>query len=60
MQGVIAHRAQTHGVDVLRDNRGHHLEGIGWRLVLLAPQLATDGTRTRLAQSAISYYNAHV
>jgi hypothetical protein len=59
MQGVIAHRTQADRVDVWRGNRGHHLKGIGWRLVLLTPQLATGGTRKYLVQSAISYYNEH-
>src|SRR5207248_4399385 len=53
MQGVIAHRTQANGVDVLGCDCGHHLEGIGWRLLLLAPQLATGGTRARLAQTAV-------
>jgi hypothetical protein len=29
MQGIIAHRAQADGVDVLRGNRGHRLGRIG-------------------------------
>jgi hypothetical protein len=37
MQGVIAHCTQTDGVDFLRGDCGHHLKGIGWRLLLLAP-----------------------
>src|SRR5258708_2513745 len=41
MQGVIAHRSQADGVDILGGDRGHHLEGISWRLLLLASQLAT-------------------
>src|SRR5262245_21610732 len=53
MQGIIAHRTQADGVDVLSGDRSHHLEGIGWRLLLLAPQLATGGTRAYLAQIVI-------
>src|SRR5438093_2920453 len=52
MQGIVTHRTQADGVDVLSGDRGHHLEGIGWRL-LLSPQLATGGTRTYLTQVAI-------
>src|SRR5262245_61290390 len=53
MQGIIAHRTQVDGMDVLRGGRGHYLEGIGWRLLLLSPQLATGGTRAYLTQIAI-------
>src|SRR5262245_47943694 len=53
MQGVIAHRTQADRVNILGGDRGHHLEGIGWRLLLLAPQLATGGTWAHLAQIAI-------
>src|SRR5262245_59840995 len=53
MQGIVAHRTQADGVDILGGDRGHHLEGIGWRLLLLSPQLATGTTRAYLAQIAI-------
>src|SRR4029453_11593002 len=53
MQGIVTHRTQADGVDLLGGDRGHHLEGIGWRLLLLAPQLATGGTRAYLTQIAI-------
>src|SRR5215475_14823354 len=53
MQGIVAHCTQADGVDVLSGDRGHHLEGIGWRLLLLAPQLATGGTWASLTQVAI-------
>src|SRR5215813_5745262 len=53
MQGIVAHCTQADGVDILGGDRGHHLEGIGWRLLLLSPQLATGGTRAYLAQIAI-------
>jgi hypothetical protein len=53
MQGVIAYGTQADGVDILSGDRSHHLEGIGWRLFLLSPQLATDGTRAYLAQLAV-------
>src|SRR5262245_19989410 len=53
MQGIIAHRTQVDGMDILRGDRGHHLEGTGWRLLLLSPQLATGGTRAYLTQIAI-------
>src|SRR5262249_33617851 len=53
MQGVVAYRTQAGGIDILRGDCRHHLEGIGWRLLLLASQLTAGGTRARLAQSAI-------
>src|SRR5215510_6346568 len=53
MQGIVAYRTQADGVDILGGDRGHHLEGIGWRLLLLSPQLTTGGTRAYLAQIAI-------
>src|SRR6266516_6035513 len=53
MQCVIAHRTQVDRVDVLGGDGRHHLEGIGWRLLLLSAQFATGGTWAHLAQLAI-------
>src|SRR5713101_1968311 len=52
-QGIITHSTEVDGVDVRRGDRRHHLEGIGWRLLLLCPQLSAGGTRADLAQLAI-------
>src|SRR5215510_3238233 len=53
IQSVIAHSTEVNGVDVWRGDRRHHLEGIGWRLLLLCPELAAGSTRADLAQLAI-------
>src|SRR5262249_39568656 len=53
IEGVIAHGTEVNRVDVRRGDRRHHLEGIGWRLLLLCPEFATGGTRAYLAQQAI-------
>ena len=53
MQGIVAHCTQADGVDLLGGDRCHHLEGIGWRLLLLSTQLATGGTWAYLTQIVI-------